>query len=146
MIEIRSTSLLIRASLAIFCALLLTACAHFPQKEFGPYKESFALAKEASKQIILGLLIVLEILLFHESRCHMSQYSLHKIILFLFSQKSAGRQNGCQPTPCAYFDRNPSSLVGKHSYSCTIFRRIQARNPRATAASSVNITVPVGSG
>ena len=53
MLESRPAFLLIRNCLIISGVFLLTACAHFPQKEFGQYKENFALAKEASKQIIL---------------------------------------------------------------------------------------------
>ncbi len=53
MIEKRSTLKLIGAPLVVMGALLLTACAQVPYKEFGSYKESFADAKDASKQIIL---------------------------------------------------------------------------------------------
>ncbi|MEH6628710.1 MAG: hypothetical protein V7739_19900 [Motiliproteus sp.] len=53
MIEIRSALQLVRGPLVVMAVLLLTACTQVPHKEFGSYKESFAHAKEASKQIIL---------------------------------------------------------------------------------------------
>lgn len=53
MVQIKSISQVIRVPLVVIGVLLVTACVQMPHKEFSSYKESFALAKEASKQIIL---------------------------------------------------------------------------------------------
>lgn len=53
MLKINFTPRLLSASLVIIATLFLTACAQVPQKEFSSYRESFTLAKDASKQIIL---------------------------------------------------------------------------------------------